>query len=94
MGLKHWILHNNHFETHLFFQFLGGGTLFSSDPGLKGGPNLKGQGSDDLYHTEFVSWRVYHFSFFLFSAAMSSSRSDDVTQFVCSCVRAYPRSFL
>ena len=42
MGLKHWILHNNHFMTHLFFfQFLGGGTLFSSDPGPKGGSNLK-----------------------------------------------------
>ena len=41
MGSRHWILHNNHIKTHLFFQFLGGGTLFSSEPGLKGGINLK-----------------------------------------------------
>ena len=28
MGLKHWILPNNQFKTHLFFQFLGGGDPF------------------------------------------------------------------
>ena len=32
MVLKHWILHNNHFKTHLFFQFLSG---------PKGGSNLQ-----------------------------------------------------
>ena len=28
MGLRYWILPNNHFKTHLFFQFLGGGDPF------------------------------------------------------------------
>ena len=42
MGLKHWILHNKNFMTHFFFfQFLGGGTLFSSNPDPKGRSNLK-----------------------------------------------------
>ena len=30
MGLKHWVLPKNHFKTHLFFQFLGGGGTFSA----------------------------------------------------------------
>ena len=42
MGLKHWILHNNHFKTHLFFSIFGwGGPFLSLDPGPKGGSNLK-----------------------------------------------------
>ena len=40
MGLKHWILPKDHFKTHLFFQFLGGGTLLSLDLGPKGVSNL------------------------------------------------------
>ena len=40
MGFNHWILPNDNFETNLFYQFLGGGTLSSLDPGLKGGSNL------------------------------------------------------
>ena len=40
MSLKHWIMPKDHFETHLFFQFLGGGTLLSLDLGLKGVSNL------------------------------------------------------
>ena len=34
-------MHNNHFKTNLFFQFLGGWTFFRSDHGLKDGSNLK-----------------------------------------------------
>ena len=42
MGLKHWILPNNQFKTHLFFfNFWVGGTLFSLDLGPKGGSNFK-----------------------------------------------------
>ena len=41
MALKHWILPVDHFKTHLFFQFLGGGTLLSLDPGLKAVSNLE-----------------------------------------------------
>ena len=41
MGLKHWVLLKDHFNTHLFFfQFLGGGTLLSLDLGPKGVSNL------------------------------------------------------
>ena len=40
MGLKHWILPKDPFKTHVFFQFLGGGTLLSLDTGSKGVPNL------------------------------------------------------
>ena len=40
MVLEHWILHIYHFKTHLFFQFLGGGTLLSLDLGPKGVSNL------------------------------------------------------
>ena len=40
MGLKHWMLPQDHFMTHLFFQFLGGGTLLSLDLGPKGVSNL------------------------------------------------------
>ena len=42
MGLIHWILHDNHFKTHLFFSLFGEGILFISDPGLKAGSNLEG----------------------------------------------------
>ena len=39
--LKHWIMPIDHFKTQFFFlQFLGGETLFSSDPGSKGVSNL------------------------------------------------------
>ena len=42
MCSKHCIFHNNYFYTHLYsFQFLGGWTLFSSDPGPKGSSSLK-----------------------------------------------------
>ena len=53
-----------------------GGTLFSSDPGPRGGSNLKAlwrshlQVTEDRYHTEFVSWRVDHFYFFHFFSLM------------------------
>ena len=42
MGLKHWILPNNQFKTHLFFfNFWVGGNLFSLDLGPKGDSNFK-----------------------------------------------------
>ena len=78
MGSKHLILHNNHFKTHLFFfQFLGGGTLFSSDPGPKGGSNLKALWRSHLtsarrpisYRIRFMARR----SFFIFSRLVENS---------------------
>ena len=35
MGLKCWIMPINNLNAHLVFEFLGGGTLSSLDPGLK-----------------------------------------------------------
>ena len=72
MGLKHWILPNNHFKTHLFFfQFLGGRTLFSSDPGLKCGSNLKALLRSHLTSVRGpISYRICFMarrSFFFFS---------------------------
>ena len=41
MILKHWILPKDHFKTHLFFfQFFGGETVLSLDPGPKDVSNL------------------------------------------------------
>ena len=49
MGLKHWILPNNQFKTHLFFPFLGGGTPFSLDLGPKGRLNFKSYENEQIY---------------------------------------------
>ena len=73
MGLKHWILPNNQFKTHLFFSIFGWGGPFSAWISVRRvaqTSNLSGEAiwqvSEDPYHTEFVSWRVDHFSFFYF----------------------------
>ena len=53
--LNYWILHNNHFKTHFFFfNFWVGGTLFSTDPGLKSGSNLKAQWKGPNLHKLFI----------------------------------------
>ena len=41
MNLKHLILHDYHFNTHLSFLILGWGTLFSLDLDLNGCSNFK-----------------------------------------------------
>ena len=41
MGLKYWILPNNHFKTHLFFQFLCGVPFSAQILVRKVGSNLK-----------------------------------------------------
>ena len=51
MGLKHWIWHNNHFKTHLFFLIFGRGDPFQLRSWSEGW--LK-QVSAVPYHTEFV----------------------------------------
>ena len=51
MGLKHWIWHNNHFKTHLFFLIFGRGDPFQLRSWSEGW--LK-QVSEVPYHTEFV----------------------------------------
>ena len=60
-------------KTHLFFfQFLGGGTLFSSDPGPKGGLNLKALWRSHLtsvrrpisYRIRFMARGSFFFIFF------------------------------
>ena len=73
MVLKHWILPNNHFKTHLFFSIFGWGGPFSAwilVRRVAQTSKLSGEAiwqvSEDPYHTEFVSWRVDHFSFFYF----------------------------
>ena len=69
MALKHLILRIDHFKTHLFSSIFGWGDPsqlgFWSEGCVK---PLKlcreaiRQVSKDSYHTEFVSWRVDHFS--------------------------------
>ena len=73
MVLKHWILPNNHFKTHLFFSIFGWGGPFSAwilVGRVAQTSKLSGEAiwqvSEDPYHTEFVSWRVDHFLFFYF----------------------------
>ena len=76
MVLKHWILHNNHFKTHLFFKIFGWGDPFQlrSDPGPKGGSNLKALWRSHLtsvrgpisYRIRFMAHRSFFFSFFNF----------------------------
>ena len=75
MGLKHWILPNNQFKTHLFFfNFWVGGTLFSLDLGPKGGSNFKALWRSHLtsvrgpisYRIRFMAHRSFFFSFFIF----------------------------
>ena len=41
MGLKHWILYNNHFKRHLFFSFFGWGDPFQLRSWSKGWLKLK-----------------------------------------------------
>ena len=81
MGLKHWILPNNHFKTHLFFSIFGWGGPFSAwilVGRVAQTSKLSGEAiwqvSEDPYHTEFVSWRVDHFSFFYFFPLMEGVR--------------------
>ena len=69
MGLKHWILPNNQFKTHLFFSIFGWGGPFSAWISVRRvaqTSNLSGEAiwqvSEDPYHTEFVSWHVDNFS--------------------------------
>ena len=71
MGLKHWILPNNQFKTHLFFSIFGWGGPFSAwilVGRVAQTSKLSGEAiwqvSEDPYHTEFVSWHVDHFWFF------------------------------
>ena len=65
--IKHLKLSKNHLKTDYFFQTLVGGpvNLLSSDYGgaqtLKLSGKANWQMSDDLYHTEFVSWYVDYF---------------------------------
>ena len=73
MGLKHWTLPHIQFKTHLFFSIFGWGGPFSAwilVRRVAQTSNLSGEAiwqvSEDPYHTEFVSWRVDHFSFFYF----------------------------
>ena len=73
MVLKHWILPNNHFETHLFFSIFGWGGPFSAwilVGRVAQTSKLSGEAiwqvSEDPYHTEFVLWRIDHFSLFYF----------------------------
>ena len=71
MGLKHWILPNNQFKTHLFFfNFWVGGTLFSLDLGPKGDSNFKPLWRSRLTSVRGpISYRIffmaYYFSFLL-----------------------------
>ena len=58
MGFKCWIIPINHLNAHLLFEFLGGGTLYSLDPGLKDvNPITEGDHLKDKYiemfHTDF-----------------------------------------
>ena len=72
-GLKNWILHKDHFKTHLFFfNFRVGGPFSAWIRVWRGCLSFKlsreaiWQVSEDPYHTEFVSWRVDLFLFFIF----------------------------
>ena len=76
MGLKHWILHKDHFKTHFFFffNFWVGATLFSLDLGPKGGSNFKALWRSHLtsvrgpisYRIRFMTSRSF-FVFYFFS---------------------------
>ena len=86
---KHWILPEDHFKTHLFFSIFGLGDpsqLGSWSYGCVKPSKLSREAiwqvSEDPYHTEFVSWRVDHFSFFKLRLGALIPRS--VGWFVCS----------
>merc|ERR1712208_143366 len=75
MGLKHWILPNNQFKTHLFFfNFWVGATLFSLDLGPKGGSNFKALWRSHLtsvrgpisYRIRFMTRRPFFVFLFFF----------------------------
>ena len=63
---KHWKLPNNLSKTNLFLEFLGGWNLVDSDHGQMEESLREAiwQLSEDPY-TEFISWPLDRFSFFL-----------------------------
>ena len=63
MGLKHWILPNNQFKTHLFFlKFLGGGEPFQLGSLSKGWLKLQSsleKPSDKCQRTHIIQ-NLFH----------------------------------